>query len=217
MATWGDSDDDDDVLPARTETAVDARGYKTVVEWTKNAADQKIKTTKEIFVKTVETQEPTGKVVKAQMAEHDVNFERAEEAPQVQKFENIDFSKTAEAPRSQDIDNVETVKNENYVELQAESGPHTEKAEAASPVSRWEYFSEGVWHPFSSEGSNTNIEQAYQHLISGDSDGMVKVRTDDGRLVRVDVRLMLVRPLYQSKLQKCQKLRRLRGSSSDSV
>ena len=109
---------------------------------------------------------------------------------------------------------IETVTNEKYAELQADNGPRTEKAEAASPVSRWEYLSERLWHPFNSEGSNTNIEQVYQRLLSGDSDGMVKVISDVGTFVRVDVRLMLVRTLYQSK--KCKKQRRLRGSSSDS-
>ena len=54
---WGDDDDDEEALPARTETAVNDKGFKTVVEWSRNAAEQKVKTTKEIFVKKVETRE----------------------------------------------------------------------------------------------------------------------------------------------------------------
>ena len=54
---WGDDDDDEEALPARTETAVNEKGFKTVVEWSSNAAEQKVKTTKEIFVKKVETRE----------------------------------------------------------------------------------------------------------------------------------------------------------------
>ena len=51
---WGDDDDEEEALPARTETAVNDKGFKTVVEWSRNAAEQKVKTTKEIFVKKVE-------------------------------------------------------------------------------------------------------------------------------------------------------------------
>ena len=54
---WGDSDDDEDALPARTESKVNDKGFKTVVEYHKNSAEQTIKTTKEIFVKVVETRE----------------------------------------------------------------------------------------------------------------------------------------------------------------
>ncbi len=54
---WGDDDDEEEALPARTETAVNEKGFKTVVEWSRNAAEQKVKTTKEIFVKVVETRE----------------------------------------------------------------------------------------------------------------------------------------------------------------
>ena len=54
---WGDDDDEEEALPARTETAVNEKGFKTVVEWSRNVVEQKVKTTKEIFVKVVETRE----------------------------------------------------------------------------------------------------------------------------------------------------------------
>ncbi|KAH8068844.1 hypothetical protein JL721_6416 [Aureococcus anophagefferens] len=57
MGAWGDDEDDDDALPPRTETKVNAAGFKTVVEWSLNTAGQKMKKTTEVFVKTVETRE----------------------------------------------------------------------------------------------------------------------------------------------------------------
>jgi len=67
MGGWGDDDDDDDglKLPPRTETAVSAQGYKTVVEYSLNAANQKIRKTKEIYVKVVETREAKAVAVRA--------------------------------------------------------------------------------------------------------------------------------------------------------
>jgi translation initiation factor 3 subunit G len=44
---WGD-EDDDDYLPPRQESAVDAKGVKTVVEWAFNEAGQKTKTTTKV-------------------------------------------------------------------------------------------------------------------------------------------------------------------------
>ena len=41
---WGDDDDEEEALPARTETSVNEKGFKTVVEWSRNAAEQKVKT-----------------------------------------------------------------------------------------------------------------------------------------------------------------------------
>lgn len=43
---WGD--EDDDVLPPRTESEPDAQGVRTVVEWKYNDKDQKVKVTKKV-------------------------------------------------------------------------------------------------------------------------------------------------------------------------
>ena len=45
---WGD-EDDDDYLPPRQESAVDAKGVKTVVEYSFNDAGQKTKTTTKVL------------------------------------------------------------------------------------------------------------------------------------------------------------------------
>jgi hypothetical protein len=44
---WGD-EDDDDYLPPRQESGVDAKGIKTVVEWAFNGQGQKTKTTTKV-------------------------------------------------------------------------------------------------------------------------------------------------------------------------
>lgn len=46
---WGD-EDDDDYLPPRQESGVDAKGIKTVVEWAFNESGQKTKTTTKVRV-----------------------------------------------------------------------------------------------------------------------------------------------------------------------
>ncbi|KAJ0410408.1 hypothetical protein P43SY_002740 [Pythium insidiosum] len=43
---WGD--DDDDLLPPRTESEPDANGVRTIVEWKYNEAGQKVKVTKKV-------------------------------------------------------------------------------------------------------------------------------------------------------------------------
>jgi translation initiation factor 3 subunit G len=48
---WGD-EDDDDYLPPRQESTVDAKGIKTVVEWSLDDKGQKIKTTTKVRVFT---------------------------------------------------------------------------------------------------------------------------------------------------------------------
>ena len=45
---WGDEDEEDDYLPPRQESAVDAKGVKTVVEWSFNEGGQKVKTTTKV-------------------------------------------------------------------------------------------------------------------------------------------------------------------------
>mmetsp|Transcript_15553 Transcript_15553/g.48139 ORF Transcript_15553/g.48139 Transcript_15553/m.48139 type:complete len:224 (-) Transcript_15553:123-794(-) len=121
---WGDEDDDDDALPARTETEVNARGMKTVVEWTKNAADQKIKTTKEIFVKTVETRE--AKAVAARVA-------------------RLKGNKFGEAKTCTDDANVTIVAhNDERVTLEAEGGADDAQANAAK-ASMNEFAKKQMW------------------------------------------------------------------------
>lgn len=49
--SWGDDgDDDDEVLPPRTESAPDKDGIKTVVEWTFNEQGKRVKTTKRVRI-----------------------------------------------------------------------------------------------------------------------------------------------------------------------
>mmetsp|Transcript_29188 Transcript_29188/g.89279 ORF Transcript_29188/g.89279 Transcript_29188/m.89279 type:complete len:341 (+) Transcript_29188:61-1083(+) len=50
---WGDEDDEDDVLPAREETEVNAQGVKKVTEYRLNAAGQKVRVVREIKVTEV--------------------------------------------------------------------------------------------------------------------------------------------------------------------
>ena len=48
-STWGgDNDDDDSVLPPRTETGPNADGIKTIVEWKRNSSGKRVKVTKKI-------------------------------------------------------------------------------------------------------------------------------------------------------------------------
>ncbi len=49
--TWAD-EDDDDFLPPRQESAVNAQGIKTVVEWKLNSKGEKEKTTSKVKVST---------------------------------------------------------------------------------------------------------------------------------------------------------------------
>ena len=108
---WGDDDDEEEALPARTETAVNDKGFKTVVEWSRNAAEQKVKTTKEIFVKVVETRE--SKAV----------------AGRVQRLRNNRFGI---AGQEKDDSNVTIVAhNDERVTLEEEGGENDQQQNAA--------------------------------------------------------------------------------------
>ena len=52
-STWGD-DDDQSVLPPRTETGPNADGIKTIVEWKRNNSGKRVRVTKRIKVSKVE-------------------------------------------------------------------------------------------------------------------------------------------------------------------
>ena len=108
---WGDDDDEEEALPARTETSVNEKGFKTVVEWSRNAAEQKVKTTKEIFVKVVETRE--SKAVQGR----------------VQRLRNNRFGI---ANQEKDDSNVTIVAhNDERVTLEEEGGEHDSQQNAA--------------------------------------------------------------------------------------
>ena len=113
MGAWGDDEDDDDALPPRTETKVNAAGFKTVVEWSLNTAGQKVKKTTEVFVKTVETRE--AKCVAGRVA-------------------RLKANKFGQAKGSQDDSNVTIVAhNEERVTMEvAESEDATQQAAKAS-------------------------------------------------------------------------------------
>ena len=87
-------------------------------------------------------------------------------------------------------------------------------APTADAEHQWKYLTDVGWCPFGVDGSSTETEQAYQKLNSGDGAIIVKLRANHSTLVRVFFRTMHIRPLYQSKVQKSQKLRGFRGSNS---
>ena len=122
MGAWGDDEDDDDALPPRTETKVNAAGFKTVVEWSLNTAGQKVKKTTEVFVKTVETRE--AKCVAGRVA-------------------RLKANKFGQAKGSQDDSNVTIVAhNEERVTMEvaesedARAEPDSERRQLAAPARR---------------------------------------------------------------------------------
>ncbi|KAJ8600348.1 hypothetical protein CTAYLR_000674 [Chrysophaeum taylorii] len=57
---WGDDDEDDEVLPARSESAPDSNGVKTVTEYRMNSAGQRVRTVKQVKVVAEVSRESVG-------------------------------------------------------------------------------------------------------------------------------------------------------------
>jgi translation initiation factor 3 subunit G len=51
---WGDTLDEDDILPPRLESGPDAKGIKTIIDYRKNEKGETVKMTTRIRVSTVQ-------------------------------------------------------------------------------------------------------------------------------------------------------------------